>query len=379
MLMLNGLRGTEAPELLRLRDLIPEQAPRVTLPIFAWKAIEAQAQASLVHTESGYSPVRVSEHQLTQFLDATLGTQWRIAPVRDSRVWQNRLDLLRREIERGRWVVLRSDIGSGLVDWVEDPEALDGGHWRVNLRGERSGIGEVLRWHLELVYRERSIRSPGASEIVHAVKEAMTPVRRAASIPVPKAPKPQTDDIAPGLGTSANAILAKSPTLQRDLEDLAEQNWIVLYGEPGKGSFVQRSSDMPSRIVLDGIYKENAPGTIQTLAHEVGHAKYMFTVDLTNKAACLDSFLSDEGAATLKNIEVQREVLANGGPDIGIAGDPRNHSAYNRVYDGYLKSGNARTARRDIGSIFGSGEYTSNTRQTYGSYYGDWCENNAGK
>ncbi len=71
--------------------------------------------------------------------------------------------------------------------------------------------------------------------------------------------------------------------------------------------------------------------------------------------------------------------MANGGPDIGIAGDPRNHAAYNRAYDSYLQSGNASQARSDIGTIYGNGEYTSRTNQTYGKYYGDWCESNAGK
>jgi hypothetical protein len=52
---------------------------------------------------------------------------------------------------------------------------------------------------------------------------------------------------------------------------------------------------------------------------------------------------------SLKNIEVQREILANGGPDIGLAGDPRNHAAYNQAYDEYLKSGNTHQTRHDIG------------------------------
>ncbi|WP_206996234.1 hypothetical protein [Trinickia mobilis] len=373
------------PELLRMRDLTPEQAFRVELPIFAWPPLAWQAQSALVHMEVDYEPSHVGEHQLTAFLDDTLGSDWRRAPVRNEMVWRAMLDRLQREIEQGTWVKLASTkFGTGLVDWVDDLEMPDGGRWQVNRKGHNSSIGGALRWQLDYVYRQRSMRA-GANQEKDGGAQVEREVAAAAwrvAPPMPKAPKPQTTVEVPELGQSANAILAKSPTLQRDLKELAAKKWELSYGQSGKGSFANRvsdDSDSPSQIVLDGIYKNDPRGAIQTLAHEVGHAKYTYAVDPTNKAACVNSFLSDEGAATIKNIEVQREILANGGPDIGIAGDPRNHSAYNRAYDSYLQSGNAKQARSDIGAILGNGEYTSNTRQTYGSYYGDWCENNAGK
>ena len=84
--------------------------------------------------------------------------------------------------------------------------------------------------------------------------------------------------------------------------------------------------------------------------------------------------MADEGAATLNNIKVQREITANGGPDIGVAGNGANHAAYNKAYDQFLKDGNAAAARQSIGSVFGKGEITSTTKQSYANYYGGWYD-----
>jgi type VI secretion system secreted protein VgrG len=53
--------------------------------------------------------------------------------------------------------------------------------------------------------------------------------------------------------------------------------------------------------------------TVQLLSHESGHAMYTPKDDFSSRDAYLNSKLSDEGAATLNNIKVQREILANGG------------------------------------------------------------------
>jgi type VI secretion system secreted protein VgrG len=52
--------------------------------------------------------------------------------------------------------------------------------------------------------------------------------------------------------------------------------------------------------------------------------------------------LADEGAATLNNIKVQREIKnsdgKNGGEDIGIAGNSANAPKYEKAYEDYLKT-----------------------------------------
>ena len=52
-------------------------------------------------------------------------------------------------------------------------------------------------------------------------------------------------------------------------------------------------------------------------------------------------------------------------------GDSANHGTYNKVYDQYLKDGNAAAARNAIGAQFGRSEITSATKQPYATYYGD--------
>lgn len=54
----------------------------------------------------------------------------------------------------------------------------------------------------------------------------------------------------------------------------------------------------------------------------------------------------------MKNIEVQREVLTNGGPGIGIAGNPSNHAAYNIAYDQYIADGDAAAARDSMEGLW---------------------------
>lgn len=88
--------------------------------------------------------------------------------------------------------------------------------------------------------------------------------------------------------------------------------------------------------------------------------------------------LADEGAATLNNIKVQREIIGAGGADIGISGNSANHAAYNKAYDEFLKSGDSKTAHNTIGSLFGQGEKTSTTKQSHEDYYGSWYEKNYG-
>ncbi len=175
-----------------------------------------------------------------------------------------------------------------------------------------------------------------------------------------------------GLGDDVDKLAGKSPSLQADMKKLKDDGWKIKYGAPGGGSFAIRGEDQA--IMLDGHLKGNTAATTQTLAHEVGHAIYPFKADFSSKAAYVNGTLADEGAATMNNIKVQREILANGGQDIDIAGNSTNHATYNKAYDQFLKDGNAEAARQAIGAQFGKGEITSNTHQPYAEYYGSAYE-----
>ncbi|MFV8601435.1 type VI secretion system Vgr family protein [Ralstonia pseudosolanacearum] len=176
-----------------------------------------------------------------------------------------------------------------------------------------------------------------------------------------------------GLGDGVDQLVAKSPSLQKDLEKLGKEKWDIQYGAAGGGSYANREKQT---ITLDGNLKGNPTAATQTLAHEAGHATYSFKPDYASKSAYVNGTLADEGAATMNNIKVRREILANGGQDIGLAGNSVNHATYNNAYDQFLKDGDANAARQAIGTQFGKGEVTSTTHQPYAEYYGNWYEKN---
>lgn len=155
--------------------------------------------------------------------------------------------------------------------------------------------------------------------------------------------------------------------LQKNLRGLKDDGWTVQYGKPGSGSY----TDLDQQVIsIDGAEHNNPQEVVQSLAHETGHAEYNYQPDISSRDAYVNGELGDEGEATISNIRTQREILKNGGPDIGIAGNPANTSAYNAAYDQMLKDGDEVKARNAIGKIFGNGERTSTTNELYKDYYG---------
>ncbi|TRW16740.1 hypothetical protein [Glacieibacterium frigidum] len=173
------------------------------------------------------------------------------------------------------------------------------------------------------------------------------------------------------LGADTLALASKSPSLMADMKKLEADGWKVEFGKAGGGTFADKST---KTITIDRNDKGDAKELVLSLSHEVGHARYNGKVDTSSKAAFLRSTLADEGAATLSNIRAQREILRNGGEDIGIAGNPANEKAYNAAFDQFRKDGNAAKARDAIGTIYGNGEFTSTTGQSYNDYYGSFYD-----
>ncbi|RZS38533.1 putative Zn-binding protein involved in type VI secretion [Limnobacter thiooxidans] len=192
---------------------------------------------------------------------------------------------------------------------------------------------------------------------------------------VPSPTNPPSSMLNGKLGQSVDALVAMSPTLNSNLKTLQSQGWTVDYGLAGQGSYADRRT---KTITLDIQLKTDPNQATQILAHEVGHALHPYQLNTSSRQAYLNGALDDEGAATLKNIQVQREIIAAGGPDIGIAGNPKNHASYIQAYNQYLKDGNAEVAIRKIGSQFGNGEFTSTTGQNYADYYGGWYDKHHG-
>ena len=204
------------------------------------------------------------------------------------------------------------------------------------------------------------------------------------------APKSTGKGLSTGLGHDVDQLAENSPTLKRNLADLQEHGWRIKYGPSGKGSYTWRSR---KEIVIDKDCQGNASLTVQTLAHESGHAKYTrdsyvaadgkTRKDYVDANAQVD--LKDEGEATITNIEVRNEIKENGGPDIGIAG------AQSAKYDDAYQNAAAATQpaqrdklRKEIGDIYKDGEHPStDPTKTYGDYYGEiygkWYDEHEGK
>jgi hypothetical protein len=183
---------------------------------------------------------------------------------------------------------------------------------------------------------------------------------------VREAAKPLPLGISSLLGPEAAAIVKLSPTLTGQLAALEKDGWTVQYGASGAGTF---ASGDTKTITIDPNGKGDPTGLVRSLSHEVGHASDTRPIDTSSSSKYVHSRLSREGEATLNNIQVQREILAAGGPDIGISGDPKNHAAYDAAYDAYVRSGDRAAARDAIGQVYGNDERTSNTGQTYNDYY----------
>ncbi|AMJ70385.1 type IV secretion protein Rhs [Enterobacter cloacae] len=264
---------------------------------------------------------------------------------------------------------------------------------KINLIGKEfnffvEGDGYITtsgKLHLNTSGTKPGTTAPGSGhkeDIDAAVQAKFSPGKEskagaAASAPAdtPQAATPSTSNVpSSGYGKDVDSLVDKSPTMKNDIATLKKRGWTFEEGEAGKGTFANRQTRV---ITVDKNELGNPEEVVQSLSHESGHALYEPNIDVSSREAYLNSTLSDEGAATLNNIRVQREIIANKGGDIGIAGNPANQPQYNRIYDslerGAIKESEART---QIGRIFGKGEQTSTTGQYYEDYYGGWYDKN---
>jgi type VI secretion system secreted protein VgrG len=221
--------------------------------------------------------------------------------------------------------------------------------------------------------------APGSdhkSDIDAAVQAHFTPGKQSKAAAKASAPAStgtasttaKNPDMATGFGKDVDDLVDKSPTMKKDIAALKKQQWTFEEGTAGKGTFADRYNKV---ITIDKNEMGDPAAVVQSLSHESGHALYNPTIDTSSREAYLNSTLGDEGAATLNNIRVQREIIANKGTDIGIAGNSANASSYNTIYDSLQKGDITESqARTQIGRIFGKGEQTSNTGQFYEDYYG---------
>ncbi|EPR8028245.1 type VI secretion system tip protein VgrG [Enterobacter hormaechei subsp. hoffmannii] len=264
---------------------------------------------------------------------------------------------------------------------------------KINLIGKEfnffvEGDGYITtggKLHLNTSGTKPGTTAPGSGhkgDIDAAVQEKFAPGKESKAGAAASAPAETSKTATPpslgvpssGYGKDVDGLVDKSPTMKNDIATLKKRGWTFEEGEAGKGTFANRQKRV---ITVDKNELGNPNAVVQSMSHESGHALYEPNIDFSSRDAYLNSTLSDEGAATLNNIRVQREIIANKGGDIGIAGNPANQTQYNRIYDslerGAIKESEART---QIGRIFGKGEQTSTTGQYYEDYYGGWYDKN---
>lgn len=178
-----------------------------------------------------------------------------------------------------------------------------------------------------------------------------------------------------GLGEDVDAMIANSPTLTSNIEQLQEDGWTIRFGESGAGSFCDKEA---KTIVIDVDSAGDTTDITQTLAHETGHAlyeadPYVDFGDLSKEEYVdvnVNSALKDEGEATLMNLQIRQEILDatatadSEGTDIGVAGAAS--AQYIEAYEQW--DGEGRDAmRQQIADIFAHGEHPSTAPD--GDYY----------
>lgn len=157
----------------------------------------------------------------------------------------------------------------------------------------------------------------------------------AAAPDAPRQPKP----IVSGAGAKIDEMINKSPSLRQLWEDAKAAGWQIMFRDKG-GS----AADPKDKIVwIDKTDIKDVKNfeihMSSLLSHEIGHAGTPFqktiegvdVEDHVRRNTAKD--MAHEGAAAFHNARARDEIIANGGPDIGIRGG--FDQEYIRIYEDY--------------------------------------------
>jgi hypothetical protein len=176
-------------------------------------------------------------------------------------------------------------------------------------------------------------------------------------------------------------ITKLSPTLTNGLKDLQADGWTIRWGkDEEKGTF---SINLYKLIVLDPALAKSPEEFVSDLTHEVGHAKYnrIYPEDwskplppreefITN---FVNTYLRNEGEATLTQLQVHDEILSAGGPKLPFR--PEGGEAYQIMYQGYKNGVIRENQATVIGIFYGNNERpSSKPEKTYKEWYQDQAE-----
>ncbi len=151
-------------------------------------------------------------------------------------------------------------------------------------------------------------------------------------------------------------LVKRSPTLRAQIFALDQARWTIVAGPPGSGF----SSDEENRTIRIEQPGDDAD-TVSIIAHEVGHA-----VDSSNWVPSTPRMTRDEyvqervafqllgeGRAQFNAVQVRQEVIAAGGPDIGIPAG--QDAAFQAVHNDFVagRISHAQAIQR-MGNLMGS-------------------------
>ncbi|MBN9673524.1 PAAR domain-containing protein [Roseibium aggregatum] len=179
--------------------------------------------------------------------------------------------------------------------------------------------------------------------------------------------------VTTGLSAEVDEMVNMSPSLSSKLDELFADGWSIETRDGG-GSATNHTEKTMFIDTGDG---RSAEDQVRSLSHEAGHAAYGEAPYVPTTGLSRDEYVEansreqskSEGEATLSNIETRDEILENGGPDIGISGNPDNHAGYESAYEDYERTGDRDTAREEIGDTYLDGETTSTTHESYRDFY----------
>jgi hypothetical protein len=191
-------------------------------------------------------------------------------------------------------------------------------------------------------------------------------------------PPPPPEPRLSVLNTQITSIIDRTPRLSNQIKQQIQLQRLQFVVGPARGGSRYDPNTTPPSIIIDADLLNNPYAAVATIAHEVGHSIYANDHDLRYADhSTLNNWLHDviktEGAGTMNNIAVQRELAAQG-VSIPLICDQNNVAKYDSIYNQYLTDFNYDAAISAIGDWYLDHEVTSGSNgvKTYRQEYTTW-------
>lgn len=191
-----------------------------------------------------------------------------------------------------------------------------------------------------------------------------------------------------GLGSDVDRYVSQSPTLRKQIIELKNKDWNIVWGEASKGTYANRdhrdenTDIIKPIIIISSQFRSKSPKgiaqVVSAVAHEVGHAYYFKGIDLSSVDKCIASYMTGGGGevdAVINQIIVRKEILQQACIDIFAEAREEDWLKVDVVnfYNDGIKSNDIEIARKNIAEIYFK-QNTSNSHQTYREYYSGICK-----